>query len=46
MVGGEVGYWWILSVVLRLDANIGSFSSVASPELSSSLGHGGRQMLE
>jgi hypothetical protein len=23
MVGGGVGYWWILSVVLRLDASVG-----------------------
>jgi hypothetical protein len=45
MVGGGVGYWWILSVVLRLDASVGLFSSVASPGMSSSLGHGGSQIL-
>jgi hypothetical protein len=45
MVGGGVGYWWILSVALHLDASVGSISSVASLGLSSSLGHGGRQML-
>jgi hypothetical protein len=45
MVGGGVGYWWILSVVLRLGASVGSFSLVASTGLSSSLRHGGRQML-
>jgi hypothetical protein len=44
-VGGGVGYWWILSVVIRLDAGVGSFSSVASPGLSSSLGHCGCQIL-
>jgi hypothetical protein len=37
--------WLILSVVLRLDASVGSFSSVASLGLSSSLGHYGHQML-
>jgi hypothetical protein len=45
MVGGGVGYWWILSVVLRLVISIGSFSSMASPGLALSLGHGGCQML-
>jgi hypothetical protein len=45
MVGGGVGYWLILSVVLRLGASVGSFSSVASLGLSLSLEHGGCQML-
>jgi hypothetical protein len=44
-VGGGVSYWCILSVVLHLDASVGSFSSVATPGLSLNLGHGGRQML-
>jgi hypothetical protein len=38
-------YWWILAVALRLDVSVGSFSSVASSGLSSSLEHGGHQML-
>jgi hypothetical protein len=45
MVGGGVGYLWIILVVIRLDVSVDSFSSVVSPGLSSSLGHGGRQML-
>jgi hypothetical protein len=45
MVGGGMGYWWILTVALRLDVSIGSFFSVASSGLSSSLEHSGRQML-
>jgi hypothetical protein len=44
-VGGKMGYWWILAVALRLDVSVGSFSSVASSGLSSSLEHGGHQML-
>jgi hypothetical protein len=45
MVGGRMGYCCILAVALRLDVNVGSFSSVASPGLSSSLEHGGHQIL-
>jgi hypothetical protein len=42
---GGVGYWWILAVVLRLDADIDSFSLVASSRLASRLDHDGHQML-
>jgi hypothetical protein len=45
MVGGGVGYLWIILVVIRLDVSVDSFSSVVSPGLSSSLGNGGSQML-
>jgi hypothetical protein len=44
-VRGGVGYWWIFVVVLCLDVDIGSFFSVALSGLSSSLEHGGGQML-
>jgi hypothetical protein len=40
-----VGYRWILVVVLRLGADVGSVSSAASSGLFLSLEHGERQML-
>jgi hypothetical protein len=45
MVGGRMGDWWILAVALRLDVSVSSISLVASSGLSSSLEHGGCQML-
>jgi hypothetical protein len=45
VVGGAVGEWLILTMGLRLDANVVWFFSVASSGLSSGSEHGGRQML-
>jgi hypothetical protein len=41
-----VGYQWILAVVFRLGADIGTASSAASSGLFLSLDHGGCHMLE
>jgi hypothetical protein len=41
MVCGVVGEWWILTVGLRLDADVGWLFFVGSSGLSSGLEHGG-----
>jgi hypothetical protein len=43
--GGVDGFGWRLGVGLRLDGGIGWFIEVALSELSSSLEHGGCQIL-
>jgi hypothetical protein len=45
MVGGGMGYRWILSLVLHLGADVDSVSSMASLGLFLSFEHGGHQML-
>jgi hypothetical protein len=45
VVDGELGYQWVLAMVLRLGSSIGSVSSAAASGLFSSLEYGGRQML-